>query len=132
MVVVLLVVVVQGLQVQRSLPYGAAENVHSGFHCANQREQPKQNISRPTTIDRKANLESLFLSFTAEHGLPLSLLPELVKLAQETSRDLPAINTLKMGRTCGSYKLTDGLHSAIHDTGKACARSKEIQIFNKS
>ena len=92
-----------------SLPYGVAENV-TGTSSENRRMPSKPNIS---IADRKSNLEALFLSFTAEHGLPLSLVPDLVKLSQESSRDTFALNSLTMERTSASYKLTDGIQLAL-------------------
>ena len=49
-------------------------------------------------------------SFVAEHSLPLSLAPDLIRLAQTLSRDHKALQSLSMERQTATYKLKQGLH----------------------
>ena len=53
------------------------------------------------------------VSFVAEHSLPLSITPQLMKFGQEFSRDIKATKDLTMQRTTASYKLKEGLSEVI-------------------
>ena len=44
-------------------------------------------------IEQQIYMEALFLSVTCEHSLPLSVVPVLVDLAKECSRDSKALET---------------------------------------
>lgn len=57
-------------------PYGAPPNVsHDDVVCAKSSEPPPiVNL-----VDRKSHAEARTLAFTAEHGLPLKLVPELIR-----------------------------------------------------
>ena len=59
--------------------------------------------------DRTANLEALFLSVASEHSLPLSVIPVLVDLAKECSRDPAALAGVSISKTSASYKLKHGV-----------------------
>ena len=96
-----------------SLPYGAAPNVHDGEACQSIRKDPLPLIV--SLDDRKAHTEAFLVSFMAEHSLPFTLAPQLIRLAQELSKDSRCLQSMSMARTTASYKLRDGLASSLFD-----------------
>jgi hypothetical protein len=44
------------------------------------------------------------------------MVPEIIKLTKELSKDKKAVDGLSMDRTSASYKLTYGLKKTIHET----------------
>ena len=89
------------------MPYGAPPNIHDSAACSSSNiEQEKPRVS---FLDRKSNAEGLTLSFIAEHSLPLNLVPNLIKYAQEIARDEKVLHTLSMERQTATYKLKHGL-----------------------
>ena len=85
------------------LPYGVAANIHDSEACTTK----LQRISRPlvSVKDHTLNTEAFILSFIAENSLPLSKVPRLVEFAKFLSRDVSALNGVKMDRTAATYKL---------------------------
>ncbi|XP_060764516.1 uncharacterized protein LOC132873191 isoform X2 [Neoarius graeffei] len=74
-----------------------SENVHSAASCSASQMTPTKPVI--SFLDRKSYQEAALLSFMAEHSLPLSISPHLIKFAQEFSRDTRvtnAIQTVKM------------------------------------
>ena len=74
-----------------------------------------QSITNVPVADRRTNLEATVLSFVAEHNLPLSLIPEGIKLCQEMARDPQALDQIKIKGTRAAYKMTKGLHQALKE-----------------
>ena len=79
--------------------------------CANRVPEKKTPAS---FHDRKSHAEAMTLSFLAENSLPLSLIPKLIKFAQEMARDDKALKSISMERQTGTYKLKEGLALVIH------------------
>ena len=94
-----------------TLPYGAAENIHDAQACNQRTVETKPSVS---FVDRKSHAEARTLSFAAEHTLPLTLVPHLIKYAQEMAQDSKTLNSLSMERTTAAYKLRDGIGAALH------------------
>ena len=80
------------------------QTIHGSGNSVRPQENPTSSSSIPSLkpdpliplADRTANMEALFLSVTCEHSLPLSVVPVLVDLAKECSRDPKALETLKL------------------------------------
>lgn len=70
----------------------------------------RPTMSPPSFKDRVAQQEAMICAFLAEHTLPLSLAPHVVKLAQALSSDHKALQSLSMERCTATYKLKQGLH----------------------
>ena len=83
------------------LPYGIAANIHDSETCATKR----QPISRPIVSVKYRTLKAFILSFAVEDSLPLSKVPNLVEFAKCLSRDVSALNMVKIYRTAATYKL---------------------------
>ena len=64
--------------------------------------------------DRTLNTETFILSFAVENLLPLSKVPKLVEFAKFLSKDVSALNGVKMDRTAATYKLREGLSYHNH------------------
>ncbi len=94
-------------------PYGAAPNVnHNDVVCASSAE-PAPIVQ---FVDRRSHAEGRTLAFMAQHGLPLQMVPHLLKYAQEMAREPKVLASLSMERTTASYKLREGMGLAVHDT----------------
>ena len=80
------------------------------MYCEYQQQNPilpKQ--SNLPLCDRVTHMESMVLSFVAEHNLPFAMANNVVELATEMMQDPLAAKKLKLSRTVASYKLRDGL-----------------------
>ncbi|XP_060789431.1 uncharacterized protein LOC132894118 isoform X2 [Neoarius graeffei] len=89
-----------------------SENVHSAASCSASQMTPAKPVI--SFLDRKSYQEAALSSFMAEHSLPLSMSPHLIKFAQEFSRDTSVTNSMCMDRTTASYKLREGLGTVLH------------------
>lgn len=96
-----------------SLPYGTAPNIHDGQACHSKRKDPLPRIV--SFEDRKAHNEAFIVSFMAEHSLPFTLAPHLIRFTQELSKDTRALQSTSMARTTASYKLREGLAATLSD-----------------
>ena len=65
--------------------------------------------------DRVAHMESMVLSFVAEHNLSFAMANNVIELATEMMRDPLTIKKLKLSHTVASYKLTDGLSKGLEE-----------------
>ena len=104
-----------------SLPYGTAPNIHDSQVCENIRKNllpPAASVS-----DRKAHAEAFLVSFMPEHSLPFTLTPQLVRFAQELSKDSKTLQSLNMSRITSAYKLREGLAGSIFEEIIADLRS---------
>ncbi|KAL0978791.1 hypothetical protein UPYG_G00175240 [Umbra pygmaea] len=61
------------------------------------------------TCQRVANAEAMVLATLAEHSLPFTFAPVIVKLAQTLATDKVALSGLKLSRTAAAYKMVHGL-----------------------
>ncbi|XP_073727804.1 uncharacterized protein [Misgurnus anguillicaudatus] len=61
------------------------------------------------TCQRVANAEAMVLATLAEHSLPFTFAPVMVKLAQTLAADKVALSGLKLSRTAAAYKVVHGL-----------------------
>ncbi len=96
-----------------TFPYGAPPNVnHDGSACTKSNEPPPV----VSYVDRRSHAEARTLAFTVEHGLPLQLVPDLIKFAQEMATEPKVLQSMSMQRTTASYKLREGLGQSIHDS----------------
>ena len=57
----------------------------------------------------------MILGVVAEHTLPMTMVPVLIELAQELSKDKKVLDNLLMDRTSASYKINYGLRKTFHD-----------------
>ncbi|KAK5932035.1 hypothetical protein CgunFtcFv8_003771 [Champsocephalus gunnari] len=55
----------------------------------------------------------MVLGTLAEHSIPFSKAPVIVKLAQTLSLDKPALQGMKLSRTAASYKMIHGLEKVL-------------------
>ena len=78
--------------------------------------------------DRVVGQQALVLAFAAEHDLSLTVVPEIIKLAQELSTDSAALKHLAMDRTTASYKLTHGLAQTIDELIVNSCQSKLFSL----
>ena len=97
-----------------SLPYGTAPNVHDNQTCEARREKSLPPLVG--LLDRKAHTEAFLVSFLAEHSLPFTITPHLIRFAQELSKDHRTLQSLSMSRVTASYKLNEGLASFLTDS----------------
>ena len=95
-------------EVDCSLPYGAAPNIHSISTCKSLMEPKKQRII--PVVDRTLEMEAYILSFAAENSIPVSKVPNLIEFAKNLSKDRPAYQGVKMDLTAATYKLREGLN----------------------
>ena len=63
-------------EVDCSLPYGAAPNIHSISTCKSLMEPKKQRII--PVVDGTLEMEAYILSFAAENSIPISNIPNLI------------------------------------------------------
>ena len=79
------------------LRYGMASNVHSSETCSTRR----QPTARPviSVQDRVRSTEAFILSFAVENSLPLSKVPKLIEFARFLSKDVRALDEVKMDET---------------------------------
>ena len=77
--------------------------------------KPKQLLLPVASLqDQKSHAEAFVVSFLAEHTLPFTMAPQVIRLAQELERDHKTLQSLSMDRTITSYKLREGLGETIH------------------
>ena len=76
-------------EVDCSLPYGAAPNIHSISTCKSLMEPKKQRII--PVVDGTLEMEAYILSFAAENSIPISKIPNLIEFAKNLSKDRPAL-----------------------------------------
>ena len=88
-------------------------NDRTGGNVPAPRQTHAVGARRVTLPNRRANLEATLMAFGAEHNLPFSLFPELVKLCKQMARDPQALSKIQMGKTCASFKITEGLNRAL-------------------
>ena len=96
------------------LPYGVASNVHSSETCSTRR----QPTARPVISVQNGvhSTEAFILSFAVENSLPLSKAPKLVEFSRFLSKDVRALDEVKMDRTAATYKLKNGLSHHNHQS----------------
>ena len=94
------------------LPYGVASNVHSSETCSTRR----QPTARPviSVQDRVHSTEAFILSFAVENSLPLSKVPKLVEFARFLSKDVRALDEVKMDATTATPTTISMLISVKH------------------
>ena len=63
--------------------------------------------------DRTLNAEAFILSFAVQNSLPLSKVPKLVKFLKFLSKEINALQHVKMDLTVATYKLRDGLSQPL-------------------
>ena len=90
------------------LPYGVASNVHSSETCSTRR----QPTARPVISVHSA--EAFILSFAVENSLPLSKVPKLVEFARFLSKDVRALDEVKMDETTATPTTISMLISVKH------------------
>ncbi|GBM78133.1 hypothetical protein AVEN_252057-1 [Araneus ventricosus] len=66
----------------------------------------QQSVPLP---DRIANSEAMLLGFLEEKSLPFTLVPDLLDLVQELSKDRKALNGVRIHRNSAAYKLPFGV-----------------------
>ena len=66
-------------------------------------------------VDRVAQAQAMVLGFVAEHTLPYAIVPDIIALAQELSRDPKAMASMSMDRTNASYKMRFGLAKSFEE-----------------
>ena len=76
-------------EVDCSLPYGAAPNIHSISTCKSLMEPKKQRII--PVVDGTLEMEAYILSFAVENSIPISKIPNLIEFAKNLSKDRPAL-----------------------------------------
>ena len=64
---------------------------------------------------KTSNMEAMVQGFTAENSLGYSVVPKIIKLSKELSRDPRALDKLSMHRTTASCKLRYGLTKTVHE-----------------
>lgn len=64
---------------------------------------------------RTSNMEAMVQGFTADNFLSYSVVPEIIKLSKELSRDPRALDKLSMHGTTASYKLRYGLAKTVNE-----------------
>ena len=94
-------------EVDCSLPYGAAPNIHSISTCKSLMESKKQRII--PVVDQSLEMETC-ISFAAENSIQISKVPNLIEFAKNLSKDRPAYQGVKMDLTAATYKLREGLN----------------------
>ena len=78
--------------------------------------------------DRVVGQQALVLAFAAEHDLPLTVVPEIIKLAQELSTDSTALKHFAVDRTTASYKLAHGSAQTIDELNSQFLSVKTVLI----
>lgn len=68
--------------------------------------QPERRVS---ILDRTVNMEYLILSFLAENRAPFTMASRIVDLAQQCSRDIPALSRVSLSDNAAGYKTSEGL-----------------------
>ena len=91
---------------------GTPPNVHDAQICDGKAKQPLQPVA--SRQDGKSHA-AFVVSFSAEHTLPFTMAPRVIRLAQELARDHKTLQSLSMDRTTASYKLREGLGETIHE-----------------
>ena len=94
-------------EVDCSLQYGAAPDIHSISTCKSLIESKKQRII--PVIGQTLGMEAYILSFAAENSIPVSKVPNLIEFPKNLSRDRPTLKQVKMDPTAATYKLRAGL-----------------------
>ena len=94
-------------EVDCSLPYGAAPNIHRISTCKSLMEPKKQRII--PVVDQPLEMEKC-ISFAAENSIQISKVPNLIEFAKNLSKDRPAYQGVKMDLTAATYKLREGLN----------------------
>lgn len=79
---------------------------------ASESNLPQQSVP---LADRIANTEATLLGFLAEKTLPFSLAPDLLDLVKELSKDIKALNGVKLHRTSATYKLRFGVAKTFEE-----------------
>ena len=105
------------------LPYGVASNVHSSKTCSTRR----QPTARP--VISVHSTEAFILSFAVENFLPLSKVPKLVEFARFLSKDVRALDEVKMDETTAtpttiSMLNVDFSKTASHTSKSATSKRK--------
>ena len=94
-------------EVDCSLPYGTAPNIHSISICKSLTEPKKQQII--LVVDLTLETEAYILLFAAENSILISKIPNLTEFAKNLSKDRTALQCVKMDRTAATCKLREGL-----------------------
>lgn len=86
--------------------------------------------------DRTKNMEAMILSVMAENNISFSVVPDIVKLIQECSRDPKALARVTLNRVTAAYKLKYGLadyfQHAIISCMKECPFSLNLDEATSS
>ena len=86
--------------------------IHPFFKAKVQEESaPKSSIPDPlvSVSDRVSTAEATVLGFAAENSLPFTMVPKIVELSKQLSKDRAALDALSVDRTSASYKTNYGV-----------------------
>lgn len=91
--------------------YGLHPFFKNNSAMQSQTENPQVTLPEPAVSlsDRVAMAEATVLGFTAEHSLPFTIVPELICLSKQFTKDKAAMDSLSVDRTSASYKTKYGL-----------------------
>ena len=96
-----------------NMAYAAPPNVHDARICGREAKQPLQTVA--SLQDQKSLAEAFVVSFLAEHTLPFTMAPQVIRLVQELARDHKMLQSLSMDRTTTPCKLREELGEMIHE-----------------
>ena len=68
----------------------------------------------------------MILGVVAEHSLPMTMVPVLIDLAQQLSKDKKVLDNLSMDRTSASYKMNYGVRATFH--GQTVSNIRKCQF----
>lgn len=77
---------------------------------------------------RTSNMEAMVQGFTADNFLSYSVVPEIIKLSKELSRDPRALDKLSMHGTTASYKLRYGLAKTVNEEALEAIKSNFFSL----
>ena len=78
--------------------------------------------------DREAHAQAFVVSSIAEHSLPFTMSPHLIRFAQTLSSDSRTLQNLCMSRMTAAYKLREGLAANINEDLVELLRNTHFSI----
>ena len=102
-----------GSSTQQNASYGLAPMFKQNVSISTVTRRDPIATPNVSINDRVINSQALVLSTVAEHSLPFTMVPVMINLAQELSKDSRALSRLSVDRTSASYKMRFGLAKTL-------------------